>query len=81
MATNRPINKRRRLVTPKTCYFCQEKKQPTYLETDKLQKFVSERGKIVGRVRSGLCSAHQRGLTFAVKHARHLALIPFVGQR
>lgn len=43
-----------------------------------LQKFTSDRGKLYGRIRTGICAKHQRRLTSAVKHARHLALLPFV---
>lgn len=69
---------RRKISVPKTCYFCDEKKNPLYSDTSSLQRFTSERGKIMGRVRTGICSKHQRGLTVAIKHARHLALMPFL---
>ncbi len=60
--------------------FCEEKKTPNYSDTATLQKFLTERGKIIGRVRSGLCAKHQRQLTEAIKYARHLALLPFIGK-
>jgi len=63
---------------PKVCFFCKEKKQPSFLEYDLLSKFTSERGKIQPRSRSGACSKHQRKITNEIKHARHLALLPFV---
>ncbi len=69
---------RRKIVAPKDCYFCTEKKEPTYADTSSAQKFITDRGKIMGRVRTGICSKHQRTLTLAIKHARHLALIPFL---
>lgn len=69
---------RRKISVPKQCYFCSEKKIPLFSDIATLQKFITERGKIVGRIRSGLCSKHQRKLTISVKHARHLALLPFV---
>lgn len=71
---------KRKITVPKTCYFCEEKKTPWYLQVSDLQKFVTERGKIVGRTRNGLCALHQRRVTSAIKHARHLALLPFVGR-
>lgn len=76
--TNRPV--RRKIQTPKECYFCKEKKTPWYTETVDLQKFLTERGKIVGRTRNGLCALHQRRMTTAIKYARHLALLPFVSR-
>ncbi len=66
---------------PKTCYFCDEGKNPQFSDTQTLQRFETERGKIIGRSRNGLCAKHQDGLTTAIKHARHLALLPFVAGR
>ena len=71
---------KRKIVVPKSCYFCKEKKTATFLDVTSLQKFTTERGKILSRTRTGLCAKHQRRLTSAVKHARHLALMPFVGR-
>lgn len=71
---------RKKIVVPQKCYFCVEKKEPTYNESEVLQRYVTERGKIIGRTRNGLCSKHQNRLTLAIKHARHLALMPFIGQ-
>ncbi|MBU4016851.1 30S ribosomal protein S18, partial [Patescibacteria group bacterium] len=71
---------RRRVVTvPHECYYCKEKKVPTYAEVQVLQRFTLNRGKIMSRTRSGICAKHQRRLTSAIKYARHLALLPFVG--
>jgi len=68
----------RKIIVPKTCYFCTEKKEPEFLDTAVLSRYVTDRGKIIGRARNGLCAKHQRHLTAALKHARHLALMPFV---
>lgn len=70
---------KKKIAVPKKCYFCKEEKNPWYADVSDLQKFISDRGKIIGRTRNGLCAKHQRRLTTAVKHARHLALLPFVG--
>jgi small subunit ribosomal protein S18 len=79
MAEKRRIPKKK-ITVPKTCFFCAEEKKPWYSDTASLQKFTTDRGKIIVRTRSGLCAKHQRRLTSAIKHARHLALIPFVGR-
>ena len=71
---------KRKITVPKECFFCKEKKEPTYAEASDLQKFVTDRGKIVGRTRNGLCAKHQRRITSAIKHARHLALMSFVSR-
>ncbi len=68
---------KRKINVPKKCAFCEEGKEPTYLEADNLRKYLSERGKVIGRARSGICTKHQKRLTVAIKHARHLALLPF----
>ena len=64
--------------TPKTCYFCDEKKQPTFADISVLQRFTTERGKLISRERNGLCSSHQKAITIEVKRARFLALLPFI---
>ncbi|MBI4084839.1 MAG: 30S ribosomal protein S18 [Candidatus Levybacteria bacterium] len=71
---------RRKFVVPKECYFCTDGKEPAYIDTSVLQRFLTERGKIVGRLRSGLCARHQRHLTSAIKNARFLALIPYISR-
>lgn len=43
-----------------------------------LKKFVSDRGKIVPRRRTGTCASHQRELARAIKRARLMALLPYV---
>ncbi len=61
------------------CPFCINRTDPNYLEVDELKKLVSDRGRILSRGRSGLCSKHQKKLAIAVKRARHLGLLPFKG--
>lgn len=79
MAEKKRIPKKR-IAVPKTCYFCKGKINPWYTDVTSLQKFITDRGKIIARTRTGLCAKHQRRLTVAIKHARHLALLPFVGK-
>lgn len=71
---------KRNITVPKECFFCKEEKAPWYNDTASLQKFVTDRGRIIGRTRTGLCAKHQRRMTAAIKHARHLALMPFVAR-
>jgi len=72
------IRRIKKNIVPKKCYFCEEKKEPTCLDATSLKKFLTERGKIIPRSRNGLCAKHQRHLTVSIKHARHLALLPFL---
>ncbi len=65
----------------KVCRFCVERIDDIdYKNTDMLRAFISERGKIIPRRISGVCSPHQRRLTTAIKRARHVALLPFVAE-
>src|SRR5579862_5362132 len=62
----------------KVCKFCTEKIDAIpYRDVRLLQGFVAERGKIVPRRLTGVCSTHQRRLTRAIKQARNIALLPF----
>jgi len=49
-----------------------------YKDEKSLQRFVSERGKILPRRISGMCARHQRQVGTAVKRARYLALLPYI---
>ena len=49
-----------------------------YKDTNKLKRYISERGKILPRRITGNCAKHQRALTVAIKRARHIALMPYV---
>jgi len=62
------------------CSFCQSKKQPDYKKDEDLRPFISDRGKIIPRSRTGACAKHQRRLSQAIKRARYLGLIPFTAQ-
>lgn len=62
---------------PDFCAFCKSGKGPDYKDSKALEGFITDRGKIVARSRSGLCAKHQRRLAAAVKRARILALLPF----
>jgi len=81
MAEKKKRFPKRKITVPKSCYFCKEKVEPKYSDVSALQKFVSGQGKLTPRTRNGICSKHQRRLTSAIKHARHLALLPFVGEK
>lgn len=62
----------------KKCQFCQNKSIPSYSDTANLRRFLTDRAKITPKLRSGLCSKHQRFVAREIKHARHLGLLPFV---
>lgn len=76
----RIIRKNIKNNAPKKCYFCSEKKEPTFEDTAVLNRFMTERAKIISGLRSGLCSKHQKRVTLSIKYARHLGLLPFVAK-
>ncbi|MDH5642659.1 MAG: 30S ribosomal protein S18 [Gemmatimonadota bacterium] len=49
-----------------------------YKDDRTLQRFITERGKILPRRLSGTCARHQRQVSTAIKRARFIALLPFV---
>jgi len=74
-------NQRRYYSRPKVCQFCVEKiDHIDYKQIDLLRRYVTEDGKIRPRRQTGTCAKHQRHLARAIKRARHLALLPFVGE-
>ena len=65
----------------KVCKFCTEKIDAIpYRDVRLLQQFVAERGKIVPRRLTGVCTTHQRRLSKAIKQARNIALLPFAAR-
>lgn len=65
----------------KYCKFCRDKNISIhYRKTDILERFITDRGKILPRRITGTCAKHQRHVSCAIKRARLLALLPFVVQ-
>lgn len=75
------FRKRRRFFhRRKVCRFCADKTLIIdYKDPRTLKYFTTERGKIIPRRISGTCAKHQRALTTAIKRARAIALMPYVG--
>lgn len=71
-------NKKQYFRRKKVCRFCVERVDDiNYKDVKTLHSFVAERGKIVPRRISGVCTSHQRRLSDAIKKARNIALLPF----
>jgi small subunit ribosomal protein S18 len=65
----------------KFCRFCQDKiEKVDYKDEKRLLRFVTEQGKIIPRRVTGTCARHQRQVAVAVKRARQIALLPYVGR-
>ncbi len=81
----RPVRRRDRKGGPgsgrrKPCPYCRDKiEQVDYKDIASLRKYISDRGKIRSRRITGACRRHQNQISTAVKRARELALLPYVG--
>lgn len=68
----------------KRCVFCTKEGCPRpafvdYKDVVTLKKMCNSQGKMMGRKRTGSCAAFQRAIKDAVKRARFMALMPYVG--
>jgi small subunit ribosomal protein S18 len=67
------------------CRFCTKEGCPRpafvdYKDVQTLKKLCTSQGKMFSRKRSGNCAAFQRAVKDAVKRARFMALLPYVGE-
>ncbi len=69
-----PMRKRRDPFSGKDVYYID------YKETKLLERFINDQGKILPRRITGVSAKNQRRVTEAIKRARHMALLPFVGE-
>ncbi len=75
-AKKKVIKKRR------PCYFHMKKiNYIDYKETELLERFINNQGRILGSAVTGTCAKHQRQLSTAIKRARLVALLPFIKER
>ena len=73
-------DKRKKFREILKCRFCRDKvEEIDYKYLHILQKMVTSQGKLYSRKRSGNCAKHQRQAQRAVKRARFLALLPYIG--
>jgi small subunit ribosomal protein S18 len=64
----------------KPCPYCRDKiDQVDYKDISALRRLISDRGKIRSRRITGACRRHQNQIATAVKRAREIALLPYVG--
>jgi len=66
------------------CRFCTKDGCPRpafvdYKDVAGLKKLCTAQGKLVGRKRTGTCATFQRAVSTAVKRARYMGLLPYVG--
>ena len=81
--SDRPSTRARVGLAPtkrKSCYLCRDHvDQVDYKDVDKLRRYTSDRGKIRSRRMTGACRRHQRQIAIAIKRAREVALLPYIG--
>ena len=78
---NERNDRRNRKSRKKVCAFCMDKiENIDYKDVPRLKRYLSDRAKIIPRRVTGTCARHQRQLTVAVKRARHVAFLPYVGE-
>ncbi len=79
----RPSNRKKRAAKysrESKCRFCRGKADSVdYKDLPVLSKLLTPQGKMFSRKRSGNCARHQRMVKHAVKLARFVALLPYVG--
>lgn len=69
------------MKTKRVCKFCESgDKYIDYKDDKRLQKFITEQGKIIPKRITGTCTKHQRHLVAAIKRARHAAILPYVSE-
>lgn len=51
-----------------------------YKDVELLRKLVNRHGRIVGRRKTGCSAVSQHAITSAIKRARFMALLPYVGE-
>ena len=72
---------RNRRSRKKVCQFCVDKiEHIDYKDTNRLKKYMTERGKILPRRVTGTSAKNQRKVTTAIKRARVMALMPYVNE-
>ncbi|MBM3253244.1 MAG: 30S ribosomal protein S18 [Candidatus Omnitrophica bacterium] len=77
----RRFRERPRFFRKRVCRFCVDKiDEIDYKDTQRLQKFITERGKIIPSRISGNCAPHQRRLNIAIKRARYVGLLPYTAE-
>jgi len=71
-----------RMPRRKICQFCHDHvREIDYKDAPRFMKrYISDRGKIEPRRKTGTCAKHQRRLAVAIKQARHMALLPYTAE-
>jgi small subunit ribosomal protein S18 len=69
-----------RRTKKKSCQFCDGTATIDYKDVATLRRFMSDRAKIRSSRVTGNCPQDQRKVAQAIKNAREMALLPYVGR-
>lgn len=56
----------------------EHKKFIDYKDSEYLSQFTDQSAKIIPRKRTGISAVRQREIALAIKHARYMALLPYI---
>ncbi|AXE60891.1 30S ribosomal protein S18 [[Mycoplasma] phocae] len=76
------IVRKKPFIRKRPCQFCLSKQPVTYVDyknEEVVSKLVNLQGKILSSRITGTCSKHQRAVALAIKRARYVAILPYVG--
>ncbi len=72
--------RKQRVPRRKVCYFTKNNiTSIDYKDVELLKRFIASNGKIIPRRVTGTSAKYQRMLAVAIKRARQMALLPYVG--
>jgi small subunit ribosomal protein S18 len=65
----------------RSCFFCREGiAEIDYKNVAQLRRSITDRAKIKSRGNTGTCRKHQTQVAIAIKRAREMALLPYIGE-
>ncbi|BAQ54419.1 30S ribosomal protein S18 [Mycoplasmopsis arginini] len=76
------IVRKKLFVRKRPCQFCSSKSPVTYVDyknEELLSKLVNLQGRIISSRITGTCAKHQRAVALAIKRARLVAILPYIG--
>jgi len=73
----RKIQSRKKLLKGLTCPFNDNPDKIDYKDVHTLKKYITTRGRMLPRTRTGVSHKCQRKLALSVKRARFMSLLPY----
>jgi len=67
-------------MAPAHCSYCESKTEPNFNDVSSMSRHITDRGMIIAKDRSGLCSKHQKALTKEIKQARFMGILPYIAR-